>query len=131
MKLGEIPKYDNKCRHLSETEIQEKTATKTPYVIRFKVRIYSKFMFKIRMQCFMSINFFSVSGKNQLNAPYLLLPCINVLMYNKVFVYFVKTIPYVYRDLLKFYLFLELENQFPCQFGARKSIFMSKKTMYF
>eukprot|EP00105_Crassostrea_gigas_P021150 XP_011440191.1 PREDICTED: probable glutamate--tRNA ligase, mitochondrial [Crassostrea gigas] len=37
MKHGEIPKYDNKCRHLSETEIQEKIAAKTPYVIRFKL----------------------------------------------------------------------------------------------
>lgn len=49
MKHGEIPKYDNKCRHLSETEIQEKIAAKTPYVIRFKVRVY--FMFKIHFFC--------------------------------------------------------------------------------
>lgn len=114
MKHGEIPKYDNKCRHLSETEIQEKTAAKTPYVIRFKVRIYSNFMFKIRMHCFMSINFFSVSGKNQLNAPYLLLPCINVHMYNKVFVYFVKTVPSIQR-------FAKVLSVL----GARKSISMS------
>lgn len=32
-----IPKYDNKCRSLSNSDIKEKTKAGTPYCIRFKV----------------------------------------------------------------------------------------------
>ena len=43
VKHGEIPRYDNKCRHLTEKEILAKTAERVPYVIRFKVRKHSIF----------------------------------------------------------------------------------------
>ena len=43
VKHGEIPRYDNKCRHLTEKEILGKTAERVPYVIRFKVRKHSIF----------------------------------------------------------------------------------------
>ncbi|CAH1784948.1 unnamed protein product [Owenia fusiformis] len=33
----EIPKYDNRCRHISDATIQEKLDAKTPHVIRFKL----------------------------------------------------------------------------------------------
>ncbi|XP_062604514.1 probable glutamate--tRNA ligase, mitochondrial [Saccostrea cucullata] len=37
IRRGEIPKYDNKCRHLTDREIQEKTDENVPYVVRFKL----------------------------------------------------------------------------------------------
>ncbi|PVD18922.1 hypothetical protein C0Q70_21481 [Pomacea canaliculata] len=33
----EVPGYDNRCRHLTKDEVQEKLARKTPYVIRLKL----------------------------------------------------------------------------------------------
>ncbi|XP_053389738.1 probable glutamate--tRNA ligase, mitochondrial [Mercenaria mercenaria] len=33
---GETPRYDNKCRHLTSQEVQEKMSQNVPYVIRFK-----------------------------------------------------------------------------------------------
>nr|XP_022287037.1 probable glutamate--tRNA ligase, mitochondrial [Crassostrea virginica] len=38
VKHGEIPRYDNKCRHLTEKEILAKTAERVPHVIRFKLQ---------------------------------------------------------------------------------------------
>lgn len=35
---GETPKYDNKCRQLTEKEINQKLADKIPHVIRFKLQ---------------------------------------------------------------------------------------------
>lgn len=34
---GEVPKYDNRCRHLSCSEVEGKLASQLPYVVRFKV----------------------------------------------------------------------------------------------
>ncbi|XP_048746328.2 probable glutamate--tRNA ligase, mitochondrial [Ostrea edulis] len=38
IKRGETPKYDNRCRHLTEREVQEQTERNTPYVVRFKLK---------------------------------------------------------------------------------------------
>ncbi|GAB1597485.1 probable glutamate--tRNA ligase, mitochondrial [Argonauta hians] len=35
---GETPKYDNKCRHLTQKEIDEKLNDNIPHVIRFKLK---------------------------------------------------------------------------------------------
>ncbi|ELT97441.1 hypothetical protein CAPTEDRAFT_170963 [Capitella teleta] len=37
LQRGETPKYDNKCRHLTEGEREEKLASGAPHVIRFKL----------------------------------------------------------------------------------------------
>ncbi|ESN98496.1 hypothetical protein HELRODRAFT_113813 [Helobdella robusta] len=37
---GEVPKYDNRCRHLSQKEMDKKLETNLPYVIRFKLEHY-------------------------------------------------------------------------------------------
>ncbi|KAK3596712.1 hypothetical protein CHS0354_025010 [Potamilus streckersoni] len=37
MRRRENPGYDNRCRHLTSDQIEEKLAQNTPYVIRFKV----------------------------------------------------------------------------------------------
>ena len=37
MTMGESPQYDNRCRHLTESEVQENLAKGLPSVIRFKV----------------------------------------------------------------------------------------------
>lgn len=34
---GEVPRYDNRCRHLSHSEVQAKIDSGLPHVIRFKV----------------------------------------------------------------------------------------------
>ncbi|KAL4219727.1 Glutamyl-tRNA synthetase [Mactra antiquata] len=33
---GEVPRYDNKCRHLTQSEVDEKLSQNIPFVIRFK-----------------------------------------------------------------------------------------------
>lgn len=33
----QVPKYDNKCRHLSAAEVEQKLEAKEPSCIRFKV----------------------------------------------------------------------------------------------
>ncbi|ENN77358.1 hypothetical protein HUJ04_002650 [Dendroctonus ponderosae] len=37
VRANEIPKYDNKCRYLSEDEIQKKLARGDPYCVRFQI----------------------------------------------------------------------------------------------
>lgn len=37
VKQGEVPKYDNRCRHLTPKQIAEKLANNAPYCIRFKL----------------------------------------------------------------------------------------------
>ena len=37
MRRGEQPRYDNRCRHMEPSEIEEKLKTNKPHVIRFKV----------------------------------------------------------------------------------------------
>lgn len=38
LRLRQVPKYDNKCRHLSKEDINDKLKRGEPYCIRFKVR---------------------------------------------------------------------------------------------
>lgn len=38
LRLREVPKYDNKCRHLSKEDLEDKLRRGEPYCIRFKVR---------------------------------------------------------------------------------------------
>ena len=42
-----IPKYDNKCRSLSDIDIKDKMRNGTPYCIRFKVKKQKKYLHKI------------------------------------------------------------------------------------
>lgn len=37
VKNGHVPKYDNKCRHSTDSEVNEKLRNGVPYCIRFKV----------------------------------------------------------------------------------------------
>ncbi|XP_031830789.1 putative glutamate--tRNA ligase, mitochondrial [Nomia melanderi] len=37
LKCGQVPKYDNKCRHLSSDKVKEKLDKGLPYCIRFKL----------------------------------------------------------------------------------------------
>ncbi|XP_064614870.1 nondiscriminating glutamyl-tRNA synthetase EARS2, mitochondrial-like isoform X2 [Liolophura sinensis] len=39
---GEVHKYDNKCRHLSGSEVEEKLSNQTPSVVRFKLDHYTE-----------------------------------------------------------------------------------------
>ncbi|XP_055843741.1 probable glutamate--tRNA ligase, mitochondrial [Episyrphus balteatus] len=41
LKQRQIPKYDNKCRHLTLSEIKEKQSNKVPYCIRFKLEDFN------------------------------------------------------------------------------------------
>lgn len=38
VKLQRVPKYDNRCRHLTPEEVKEKLKSGIPYCIRFKVK---------------------------------------------------------------------------------------------
>lgn len=38
---GEVPKYDNRCRHLTSREVEDKLASKMPFVIRFKLEPFT------------------------------------------------------------------------------------------
>lgn len=40
IRRGENPRYDGKCRHLTEDEINSKLEEKVPFVIRFKVCVF-------------------------------------------------------------------------------------------
>lgn len=40
IKCGQVPKYDNRCRHLSRDEVRAKLNNGDPHCIRFKVHIY-------------------------------------------------------------------------------------------
>ncbi|XP_023307851.2 probable glutamate--tRNA ligase, mitochondrial isoform X1 [Lucilia cuprina] len=42
VRTRQIPKYDNKCRHLTEKQINELLAKETPYCIRFKLTDYEE-----------------------------------------------------------------------------------------
>lgn len=37
VKLRQIPRYDNKCRHIASSEVQEKLKRGLPFCIRFKM----------------------------------------------------------------------------------------------
>lgn len=37
--IPQVPRYDNRCRHLSSEEIKEKMKKDTPHCIRFKVSL--------------------------------------------------------------------------------------------
>lgn len=37
LKRGEVPKYDNRCRHISNDEVKTKLDKGSPFCIRFKV----------------------------------------------------------------------------------------------
>ncbi|XP_003707042.1 putative glutamate--tRNA ligase, mitochondrial [Megachile rotundata] len=37
LKCGQVPKYDNRCRHLSDDEVKQKLKKGDPYCIRFKL----------------------------------------------------------------------------------------------
>lgn len=37
IKCGQVPRYDNRCRHLSQDEVKQKLNKGDPYCIRFKV----------------------------------------------------------------------------------------------
>jgi len=38
LKARQVPRYDNRCRHLSETEVRERLERGDDYCIRFKVQ---------------------------------------------------------------------------------------------
>lgn len=40
MKQRQVPKYDNKCRHLSAAAVEERLKKNEPSCIRFKVNVY-------------------------------------------------------------------------------------------
>ncbi|XP_065358917.1 nondiscriminating glutamyl-tRNA synthetase EARS2, mitochondrial [Calliphora vicina] len=42
VRARQIPKYDNKCRHLTEKQINEHLAKQTPFCIRFKLDDYEE-----------------------------------------------------------------------------------------
>ncbi|XP_074654597.1 nondiscriminating glutamyl-tRNA synthetase EARS2, mitochondrial-like isoform X2 [Tubulanus polymorphus] len=39
---GEVPKYDNKCRHISDSDVANKLKDRIPYVLRFKLEPYEE-----------------------------------------------------------------------------------------
>ncbi|XP_061397972.1 probable glutamate--tRNA ligase, mitochondrial [Musca vetustissima] len=42
LRTRQVPKYDNKCRHLTQDQIDEHLAKSTPYCIRFKLNDYEE-----------------------------------------------------------------------------------------
>ncbi|XP_075162551.1 putative glutamate--tRNA ligase, mitochondrial [Haematobia irritans] len=42
LRTRQVPKYDNKCRHLSAKQIEELMTKSTPFCIRFKLRDYDE-----------------------------------------------------------------------------------------
>ena len=42
---GEVPRYDNRCRHMSQSDAQAKTESGVPHVVRFKVYLLTHGLF--------------------------------------------------------------------------------------
>jgi len=40
MKCGQVPKYDNRCRHFTKDEVKEMLRKNLTYCIRFKVYLF-------------------------------------------------------------------------------------------
>ena len=50
VKQGQIPKYDNRCRSLSQDAMREKLGKNIPHVIRFKVEYFpQKLLLKLAL----------------------------------------------------------------------------------